>query len=47
MATNDTDVTICSSALNYLGENTISSFSDGTTQAGICQPRRRRARGLF
>ena len=37
MATNDTDVTICSSALNYLGENTISSFSDGTTQAGICQ----------
>ncbi len=37
MATNDTDVTICSSALNYLGENTISSFSDGTTQAGLCQ----------
>ncbi len=37
MATNDTDVTICSSALTYLGENTISSFSDGTTQAGICE----------
>ena len=37
MATNDTVVTICSSALNYLGENTISSFSDGTTQAGLCQ----------
>ena len=37
MATNDTDVTICSSALNYLGENTISSFSDGTTQAGLCK----------
>lgn len=37
MATNDTDITICSSALTYLGENTISSFSDGTTQAGICE----------
>lgn len=37
MATNDTDVTICSSALNYLGENTISSFGDGTTQAGLCE----------
>lgn len=37
MATNDTDVSICSHALNLLGENTISSFSDGSTQAGICE----------
>ena len=37
MATNDTDVTICSAALQLLGENTISSFADGTVQAGICE----------
>jgi hypothetical protein len=37
MAINDTDVSICSHALNLLGENTISSFSDGSTQAGICE----------
>ena len=36
MATNDTDVTICSHALQLLGENTISSFSDGTVQANVC-----------
>lgn len=36
MATNDTDVTICSHALQLLGENTISSFSDGTIQANVC-----------
>jgi len=36
MATADTDVTICSAALQLLGENTITSFADGTTQAGIC-----------
>ena len=36
MAVNDTDVTICSHALTLLGENTISSFSDGTVQANVC-----------
>ena len=36
MAVNDTDVTICSHALTLLGENTISSFADGTVQANIC-----------
>jgi len=37
MAINDTDVSICSHALTLLGENTISSFGDGSTQAGICE----------
>lgn len=36
MAAGDTDVKICSHALLLLGENEISSFSEGTTQAGIC-----------
>lgn len=36
MAVNDTDVTICSHALTLLGENTISSFTDGTVQANVC-----------
>ena len=36
MAVNDTDVTICSHALTLLGENTISSFADGTVQANVC-----------
>ena len=36
MAVNDTDVTVCSHALTLLGENTISSFSDGTVQASVC-----------
>lgn len=36
MAVNDTDVTICSHALMLLGENTISSFTDGTIQANVC-----------
>ena len=36
MAINDTDVTICSHALTLLGENTISSFADGTVQANVC-----------
>ena len=36
MAAGDTDVKICSNALLLLGANEISSFSDGSTQAGIC-----------
>ena len=36
MAVNDTDVTICSHALQLLGENTIASFADGTVQANVC-----------
>jgi len=36
MATGDTDVNICSTALNLLGESEISSFSDGSEIAGVC-----------
>ena len=35
MSTNDTDVTICSHALQMLGEAAISSFSEGTTAANL------------
>ncbi|SVC46527.1 uncharacterized protein METZ01_LOCUS299381 [marine metagenome] len=37
MAAGDTDVKVCAHALLLLGENEISSFSEGTTQAGICE----------
>ena len=36
MATNDTEVTICSHSLQLLGEAAISSFADGTTAANLC-----------
>ena len=36
MALGDTDVSICAHALLLLGEAEISSFSDGTARAGIC-----------
>ena len=36
MAVGDTDVNICSTALNLLGESEISSFSDGSEIAGVC-----------
>ena len=36
MATNDTEVTICSHSLQRLGEAAISSFADGTTAANLC-----------
>lgn len=35
MATDDTEVTICSHALQLLGESAISSFADGTTSANL------------
>jgi len=37
MAAGDTDVKICSHALIMLGEGEITSFTDGTTRAGICE----------
>ena len=36
MASGDTDVSICNKALLLLGANTITSFSDGSTQATAC-----------
>jgi len=36
MALGDTDVSVCAHALLLLGEAEISSFSDGTARAGIC-----------
>ena len=37
MASNDTDVSICSNALLLLGSTSISSFDDGTAPASIAQ----------
>jgi hypothetical protein len=37
MAAGDTDVKICSHALILLGEAEITSFTDGTVRAGICE----------
>jgi hypothetical protein len=36
MATGDTDVTVCSEALIYLGASSISSLSDGSDAAAAC-----------
>lgn len=36
MATGDTDIKICSDALLMLGANPISSFTEGTDEANIC-----------
>lgn len=36
MATGDTDIKICSDALILLGANPISSFTEGTDEANIC-----------
>lgn len=36
MASGDTDVSVCSHALTLLGSSTISSFSDGTAPASVC-----------
>lgn len=36
MATGDTDIKICSDALLILGANPISSFTEGTDEANIC-----------
>ncbi len=35
MAFNDTDINICSRALNAIGAESISSFSEGTTEAKV------------
>ena len=37
MASGDTNVTICNQALNLLGADTISSFSDTTNDAVIAK----------
>ena len=36
MASGDTDVIICSEALQLLGSNSITSFSDGSTAGSLC-----------